>query len=211
MVVLFQWKNAALEGWSWKGEKELSSTNEYEVNLPFITADADGPKHFEYKLTRAKLEELVKELIDGVASPVEKALKDAGLTAKDIDEVVLVGGMTRMPAVVEKVRLSLAKTHSRSQPRRSRGHRRRYSGWRATRRCQGCATARRDSAKPRYRDNGRRHQPSWLNVTRLSQPASQRHLVPLPTTSHKWKSMCCKVSEKWLTTTNRSDALCSMA
>lgn len=92
-----------------KAKKELSSTNEYEVNLPFITADADGPKHFEYKLTRAKLEELVKELIDGVASPVEKALKDAGLTAKDIDEVVLVGGMTRMPAVVEKVKAIFGK------------------------------------------------------------------------------------------------------
>ena len=87
-----------------KAKKELSSTNEYEINLPFITADADGPKHFEYKLTRSKLEDLVKDLVDGVAGPVEKALKDAGLTAKDIDEVVLVGGMTRMPAVVEKVK-----------------------------------------------------------------------------------------------------------
>ncbi len=87
-----------------KAKKELSSTTEYEVNLPFITADADGPKHFETKLTRAKLEELVKELIDGVAGPVEKALKDAGLKASEINEVVLVGGMTRMPAVVEKVK-----------------------------------------------------------------------------------------------------------
>jgi len=87
-----------------KAKKELSSTNEYEVNLPFITADADGPKHFEYKLTKAKLEEVVKDLIDGVAGPVEKALKDANLKASDIDEIVLVGGMTRMPAVVEKVK-----------------------------------------------------------------------------------------------------------
>ncbi len=92
-----------------KAKKELSSTPEYEVNLPFITADADGPKHFEYKLTRAKLEELVKDLIDGVAGPVEKALKDAGLAAKDIDEIVLVGGMTRMPAVVEKVKAIFGK------------------------------------------------------------------------------------------------------
>ncbi len=92
-----------------KAKKELSSTNEYEVNLPFITADADGPKHFEYKLTRSKLEDLVKDLIDGVAGPVEKALKDAGLSAKDIDEVVLVGGMTRMPAVVEKVKAIFGK------------------------------------------------------------------------------------------------------
>lgn len=87
-----------------KAKKELSSTNEYEVNLPFITADADGPKHFETKLTRAKLEELVKDLIDRLADPVEKALKDAGLKASEINEIVLVGGMTRMPAVVEKVK-----------------------------------------------------------------------------------------------------------
>lgn len=87
-----------------KAKKELSSTTETDVNLPFITADAEGPKHFEYKLTRAKLEELVKDLVDRVAEPVQKALKDAGLSASDINEVVLVGGMTRMPAVVEKVK-----------------------------------------------------------------------------------------------------------
>lgn len=87
-----------------KAKKELSTTNETEINLPFITADADGPKHFEYKLTRAKLEELVADLIDRVAEPVKKALKDAKLTTKEIDEVVLVGGMTRMPAVIEKVK-----------------------------------------------------------------------------------------------------------
>lgn len=87
-----------------KAKKELSTTSQYEINLPFITADADGPKHFEYTLTRAKLEELVADLIDRLSGPVEKALKDAKLAAKDIEEVVLVGGMTRMPAVVEKVK-----------------------------------------------------------------------------------------------------------
>jgi molecular chaperone DnaK len=87
-----------------KAKKELSSTTETEINLPFITADAEGPKHFEYKLTRAKLEELVKDLIDRLAEPVEKALKDADMKPSDIDEIVLVGGMTRMPAVVEKVK-----------------------------------------------------------------------------------------------------------
>lgn len=87
-----------------KAKKELSSTSETDINLPFLTADAEGPKHFEYKLTRSKLEELVKDLIDGVAGPVEKALKDAGLKSSEIDEIVLVGGMTRMPAVVEKVK-----------------------------------------------------------------------------------------------------------
>lgn len=87
-----------------KAKKELSSTSEADINLPFITADASGPKHFEYKLTRTKLEEMVSDLIDRLAEPVEKAMKDAGLEFKDINEVVLVGGMTRMPAVQEKVK-----------------------------------------------------------------------------------------------------------
>ena len=87
-----------------KAKKELSSAKEVEINLPFLTADADGPKHFEYTLTRAKLEELVKPLIERLADPVEKALKDAKLSFSDIDEIVMVGGMTRMPAVVAKVK-----------------------------------------------------------------------------------------------------------
>ena len=87
-----------------KAKKELSSATSTDINLPFLTADADGPKHFEHTLTRAKLEELVKPLLDRLAEPVEKALKDAKLKASDIDEVVMVGGMTRMPAVIEKVK-----------------------------------------------------------------------------------------------------------
>lgn len=87
-----------------KAKKELSTTEVADINLPFLTADADGPKHFEYKLTRAKLIELVSDLIDKTAAPCEKALKDAKLKASDINEVILVGGMTRMPAVIEKVK-----------------------------------------------------------------------------------------------------------
>ena len=87
-----------------KAKKELSTTTEYEVNIPFITADADGPKHFELKLTRAKLEELVAPLLNRLDDPVEKALKDAKLNKNDIDNIVLVGGMTRMPSVVERVK-----------------------------------------------------------------------------------------------------------
>lgn len=87
-----------------KAKKELSTTEVADINLPFLTADADGPKHFEYKLTRAKLVDLVQDLIDGTAKPVEKALKDAKLKPADINEIVLVGGMTRMPAVMEKVK-----------------------------------------------------------------------------------------------------------
>lgn len=99
--------NAAMQRLRDEAEKakiELSSAQEVNVNLPFLTADADGPKHFEHKLTRAKLESLVADLIDKTAAPCEKALKDAGLKASDIEAVVLVGGMTRMPAVQEKVK-----------------------------------------------------------------------------------------------------------
>jgi molecular chaperone DnaK len=87
-----------------KAKCELSTTTETEINLPFITADASGPKHLVVKLTRAKLETLVSGLIDRVLPPCMTALKDAGLTAADIDEVILVGGMTRMPKVQEKVK-----------------------------------------------------------------------------------------------------------
>lgn len=87
-----------------KAKKELSSATSTDINLPFLTADADGPKHFEHTLTRAKLEELVAPLLERLSEPVEKALKDAKLKASDIDEIVMVGGMTRMPAVVEKVK-----------------------------------------------------------------------------------------------------------
>ena len=86
-----------------KAKCELSSTLETEINLPFITADASGPKHMVIKLTRAKLESLVGDLIDRVEGPCQVALKDAGLTPADINEVILVGGMTRMPKVQEKV------------------------------------------------------------------------------------------------------------
>jgi molecular chaperone DnaK len=83
---------------------ELSSSQETEINLPFITADQSGPKHLLMKLTRAKLEQLVDDLIQRTIEPCKKALADAGVTARDIDEVVLVGGMTRMPKVIETVK-----------------------------------------------------------------------------------------------------------
>ncbi len=86
-----------------KAKIELSTTTESEINLPFITADASGPKHFTYTLSRAKLESLVSDLITKTAGPCQAALKDAGLSKDEINAVVLVGGMTRMPAVQAKV------------------------------------------------------------------------------------------------------------
>jgi molecular chaperone DnaK len=87
-----------------KAKMELSTSLETEVNLPFITADASGPKHLLIKLTRAKLESLVGDLVDKVEGPCRQAMKDANLSPQDIDEVILVGGMTRMPKVQEKVK-----------------------------------------------------------------------------------------------------------
>ena len=87
-----------------KAKIELSSTMQTEINQPFISADKSGPKHLNVKLTRAKLETLVEDLIKRTVEPCKKALKDAGLKAKDIDEVILVGGMTRMPKVIETVK-----------------------------------------------------------------------------------------------------------
>ena len=92
-----------------KAKIELSSTAQTDVNLPFITADANGPKHLNVKLTRAKLESLVDDLIQRTIEPCKKALKDAGVDASQIDEVVLVGGMSRMPKVIEAVKAYFGK------------------------------------------------------------------------------------------------------
>jgi molecular chaperone DnaK len=97
-----------------KAKMELSTAKETDVNLPFITADSSGPKHLNVKLNRAKLESLVADLLDKLEAPCRTALKDAGLTAGDMGEVILVGGMTRMPAVEERVRRIFGKTPNKS-------------------------------------------------------------------------------------------------
>jgi molecular chaperone DnaK len=97
-----------------KAKIELSSSKETEINLPFITADASGPKHLVLKLTRAKLESLVDDLIERTLGPCKAALKDAGVTAGEIQEVILVGGMTRMPKVIELVKNFFGKDPARN-------------------------------------------------------------------------------------------------
>jgi molecular chaperone DnaK len=97
-----------------KAKIELSSSMQTEVNLPFITADANGPKHLAIKINRAKLESLVSDLLDKLEEPCRIALKDAGLSVEAIDEVILVGGMTRMPAVQERVKKIFAKEPNKS-------------------------------------------------------------------------------------------------
>ncbi len=97
-----------------KAKMELSSTTQANVNLPFITADASGPKHLDYTLTRAEFERITKDLLDRCKKPVEQALRDAGLSLGSIDEVILVGGSTRMPAVQELVKQLTGKTPNMS-------------------------------------------------------------------------------------------------
>jgi molecular chaperone DnaK len=97
-----------------KAKIELSSSKETEINLPFITADASGPKHLVVKLTRAKLESLVEDLIERTLGPCRAALKDAGVTSAEINEVILVGGMTRMPKVIEAVKAFFGKEPARN-------------------------------------------------------------------------------------------------
>jgi molecular chaperone DnaK len=96
-----------------KAKHVLSESNETDINIPFITADANGPKHLNVKLTRAKLEQLVDDLIQRLVGPCETAIKDSGLSKSDIDEVILVGGMTRMPKVQQKVKEIFGKEASK--------------------------------------------------------------------------------------------------
>jgi len=97
-----------------KAKKELSSATTTNINLPFITATSEGPKHFDMNLTRAKFDELTHDLVERTAEPVRQALKDAGLTAADLGQVLLVGGSTRIPAVQDKVRMLTGKEPSKS-------------------------------------------------------------------------------------------------
>merc|ERR1712224_987999 len=97
-----------------KAKIELSSAEQTDINLPFITADKTGPKHINLKMTRAKLEALVEDLISRTVPPCKTALKDAGISANDIDEVVLVGGMTRMPKVINEVKNFFGKEPNKS-------------------------------------------------------------------------------------------------
>lgn len=97
-----------------KAKIELSSAQETEVNLPYITADASGPKHLNIKVTRAKLESLVEDLVNRSLEPLKTALSDAGLSVSDINDVILVGGQTRMPLVQKKWQTSSAKNHAKT-------------------------------------------------------------------------------------------------
>ena len=96
-----------------KAKRELDGLAQTEVSLPFITADASGPKHMSIKVTKAQFEKLAEKLVERTMGPMEKCLKDAGVKTKDVDEILLVGGMTRMPRVQEKVKAFFGKEPSK--------------------------------------------------------------------------------------------------
>ena len=206
--------NAAMQRLRDEAEKakiELTTAQEVDVNLPFLTADADGPKHFEHKLTRAKLESLVAELIDKTAAPCEKALKDARLKASDINAVVLVGGMTRMPAVQEKVKKIFGKEPMKGvnpdevvaigaaiQGGVLQGDVKDVLLLDVTPLSLGIETMGGVMTKLIERN------------TTIPTP-SPKFLRPLPTTSRRLKSTCCRASATWSKATSRSAASSSTA
>ena len=195
-----------------KAKMELSGVMETDINLPFITADQSGPKHLSMKLTRAKFEGLVEDLLQRTMGPVKQALADAGVDPSKIDEVVLVGGSTRIPRVQADRQAVLRQGAAQGrQPGRSRRHRRRPPGGRARRRGQGPAPARRDAAVARHRDAGRRDDHADHRATRPSRRGRARRSRPRPTARPASKCTCCRASARWRATTARSASSISTA
>ena len=195
-----------------KAKIELSSTMETEINLPFLTADQTGPKHLNVKLTRAKFESMIEDFIERSLEPCRKCLKDAGLEPKDLDEVVLVGGCTRIPKVAgggeEAVRQGAQPV---GEPRRGGGGGRGGAGRRALRRGEGHPPARRHPAVAGRRDPGRRDDPAHRAEHHHPHQASRRPSPPPPTARPRWRSTCCRVSARWPPTTGRSGSSSSPA
>ena len=188
-----------------KAKIELSTVFETDINLPFITADQTGPKHLQMKLTRAKFEQLVDDLLQRSMGPVEQALADAGLKPSEVDEVVLVGGSTRIAEdSADGEGLLRQRATQGCQPRRSRGGGRRDSRRRVEGRGQGRSAPRRDAAVARHRDAGRRdddaHQPQHDDSDCGRARCSRRRR----TTRRVSRSTCFRVSDRWRATTARS-------
>ncbi len=152
MLALQRLKDAAE-----KAKIELSSSQQTEINLAYITADASGPKHLSIKLTRAKLESLVDELIEKTMAPCLTAIKDSGVKVSDISDVILVGGMTRMPKVQDKVKEIFGKEPRKDvNPDEAVAAGAAIQALGAVRRQEGRAAARRHAAVAGHRDAGRR-------------------------------------------------------
>ena len=188
-----------------KAKMELSTTTQTDINLPFITADQSGPKHLNLSLTRAKFEQLVDDLIQRTIPPMQQALKDAGLDPKAIDEVILVGGSTRIPEdPADREGLLRQGAEPLGEPGRGRGDRRRDSGRRARRRGEGRAAARRDPALARHRDAGRRHHGADPAEHDDPDQEVRRRSPPPRTTRPRSRFTCSRASARWPRTTGPS-------
>ena len=182
------------------------------LNLPYVTVGAGGPMHLDMRLSRAKLEQMIAPLVERSMEPVRKALADAKKTAKDIDEVVLVGGSTRIPLVQETVKKFFGQGAAQGrQPRRGRGHRRRRAGGRARGRRQGHRSSRRHAAVARRRDAGRRHDVDDPAQHDHPDAEARRSSRPRPTTSPASRSTFFRASVRMRSTTARSASSTSRA
>ena len=188
-----------------KAKIELSTAMETEINLPFVTADQTGPKHLQVKLTRAKLEQLVDDLLQRTMAPVKQALADAGV---DPDEDRRGRAGRRLDAHAEGAaagaRVLRQGAAQGRQPRRSRRGRRGGAGRRPHGRRQGHAAARRDAAVARHRDARRRDDDAHRRATRRSRRGRARSSRRRPTTRRTSKCTCCRASARWRATTARS-------
>ncbi len=181
-----------------KAKKELSSASSTDINLPFITADANGPKHLQMNITRSKFEQLVDHLFERCRGPVMQALNDAKLKPSEIDEVVLVGGSTRIPKVQELVQKIFGKDpHKGVNPDEVVASRRRDPRWRAGRRSAGRAAARRHAAVAGHRDPGRRHDQAGREEHHDSRPSASKSSARPTTTRRRSRSASFKASAKW--------------
>ena len=183
-----------------RAKHELSTSLETEINLPFIAATADGPKHLMQSLTRGKLETLSDDIIGRTLPLCERVLTDAGWTTNDINEVILVGGQTRMPRIQELVAAFFGKKGARHQSRRSRGRRRGFSGRRADRRA-GRAPPRRHAAFAGRGNGGRCLPRASSPTTRRSR--CRRSSVFSTAVDNQPTSTCtsCRASARWQPTT----------
>ncbi len=189
-----------------KAKKELSSASSTDINLPFITADASGPKHLMMNITRSKFEQLVDRLIERCRGPVEQAMKDAKLTPSEIDEVVLVGGSTRMPKVQELVNKIFGKEpHKGVNPDEVVAIGAAIQGGVSGRRSAGRALARRDAAVAGNRNRGWHFHEAGGTKHHDPHRAESRSSAPQPTTRPPSPSACFRASDRWRATTVCSD------
>ncbi len=195
-----------------KAKCELSTTMETEINLPFVTADASGPKHLSLKLTRAKLEQLTGDLLERTMGPVKQCLKDAGLQPPQIDEVVLVGGSTRIPKVQQLVKDFFGKEpHKGVNPDEVVAVGAAIQAGILSGRGEGHPPSGRHSPVPRHRDPGRRHDAASSSGTRPSRPRRPRSSRPRPTARPPSRSTCSRASARWRGTTAPSGSSTSWA